>query len=381
MSAFSSVGQGMTGTGGGSDVRIRPYTRDDVVPAWEAVRESLAELRLWMPWCHPGYSIEDLRSWIDAQVPAFDRGVAFEFVIVAADGRWLGGCGLNQLDAVNPRANLGCWVRTSAAGRGVATTAVGLLRQWGFAHTNLRRLELVIAVGNTASHRVAEKAGAAREGVLRDRLLLHGATHDATLFSFTAGAARRAVAVTGHQARWAHEFRQMAGRIRALVGGAALRIDHIGSTAVPGLGAKDVIDIQITVADLDAAAGVTAPLRAAGFRQGATFEHDVFRPMRTADSELRKLFVREPEGERRAHVHVREHGRFNQRYALLCRDYLRASPEARAEYEAVKRQAARLFPYSIDGYLSLKEPVFHLIYQAAALWAERVGWSPGDRDA
>jgi GrpB-like predicted nucleotidyltransferase (UPF0157 family) len=188
----------------------------------------------------------------------------------------------------------------------------------------------------------------------------------------------RPVVVTSYQPRWVDEFTQVARHIRDLVGRAAMRIDHIGSTAVPGLGGKDVIDIQITVSDLDEADGLTNPLRAAGFRQGATFEYDVFHKKPETDPELRKLFMREPEGERRTHLHIRELGRFNQRYALLFRDYLRSSENVRAEYELLKRRASALFPESIDGYLFLKEPVLHIIYEAASLWAEKVRWSPDE---
>jgi GrpB-like predicted nucleotidyltransferase (UPF0157 family) len=188
----------------------------------------------------------------------------------------------------------------------------------------------------------------------------------------------RPVVVTSYQPRWVDEFTQIARHIRDLVGRAAMRIDHIGSTAVPGLGGKDVIDIQITVSDLDEADGLTNPLRAAGFRQGATFEYDVFHKKPETNPELRKLFMREPEGERRTHLHIRELGRFNQRYALLFRDYLRSSENVRAEYELLKRRASALFPESIDGYLFLKEPVLHIIYEAASLWAEKVRWSPDE---
>lgn len=166
-------------------VQLRRYQLDDAEVVADAVRESIAELQPWMPWCHPGYSVEDSRSWLRIQVPAFDQGVAFEFAILSADGRYLGGCGLNQLDQLNGRVNLGYWVRTSATGRGVATAAVQTLRDWAFDHTGLIRLEIVIAAGNHASHRVAEKAGALREGTLRRRLVLHGAAHDATMFSLT----------------------------------------------------------------------------------------------------------------------------------------------------------------------------------------------------
>jgi len=189
---------------------------------------------------------------------------------------------------------------------------------------------------------------------------------------------RRPVVVTSYQPHWVDEFTRIAKHIRDLVGPAAIRIDHIGSTAVPGLGAKDVIDIQITVSDLDAADGLTHALRTAGFRHGTTLEHDLFRKKSETDPELRKLYMREPEGERRAHIHIRERGRFNQRYALLFRDYLRSAEDVRAEYELLKRRASQLFPDSIDGYLFLKDPVLHIIYEAASLWAEKVGWSPDE---
>jgi GrpB-like predicted nucleotidyltransferase (UPF0157 family) len=61
---------------------------------------------------------------------------------------------------------------------------------------------------------------------------------------------------------------------------------------------------------------------------------------------------------------------------MLFRDYLRSSENVRAEYELLKRRASELFPESIDGYLFLKDPVEHIIYEAASLWAERVAWSP-----
>ncbi|HSF58768.1 MAG TPA: GrpB family protein [Candidatus Binatia bacterium] len=188
----------------------------------------------------------------------------------------------------------------------------------------------------------------------------------------------RPVVVTSYQPHWVDDFTQIARRIRDLVGHDAIRIDHIGSTAVPGLGAKDVIDIQITVYDLDKADGLTNPLRDAGFRQGSAFQYDVFHKKSETDPELRKLFMREPEGKRRTHIHIRELGRFNQRYALLFRDYLRSSEDVRAEYELLKRRAAQLFPESIDGYLLLKDPVEHILYEAASLWAEKVRWSPDE---
>lgn len=168
-----------------SDIAVRRYVVGDAPDLWEAVRESMNDLRPWMPWCHPGYAVSEARAWLETQVQAFERGASFEFAIVSPDGRCLGGCGLNQIDETNRRANLGYWVRSSAVGKGVATAAVSRVRDWGFDHLALVRLEIVIASGNCASIRVADKAGAMREGTLRSRLLLEGQPHDAALFAFT----------------------------------------------------------------------------------------------------------------------------------------------------------------------------------------------------
>jgi ribosomal-protein-serine acetyltransferase len=166
------------------DILIRPYRTNDAGNVFDGVRESMVDLLPWMPWCHSQYSLNESRSWLEMQVSLFLEGKSFEFAIESPDGRFLGGCGLNQIDRTNLRANLGYWVRSSATGRGVATAAVRLLRNWGFQNADLQRLEIVIATGNAASHRVAEKAGAFREGVARDRVLLHSVPHDATIFSF-----------------------------------------------------------------------------------------------------------------------------------------------------------------------------------------------------
>lgn len=167
-----------------TDLTIRPYTLDDVPAAYEAIMASVKEIQPFLPWCHPSYTLHESRTWVEAQVAQFRAGNVFEFVIVANDGGLLGGCGLNFIDWENRRANLGYWVRSSATRRGVATTATRLLARWGFENTKLDRQELVISTKNLASLRVATKAGAVREGILRSRLLLHGETHDAEVFSF-----------------------------------------------------------------------------------------------------------------------------------------------------------------------------------------------------
>jgi RimJ/RimL family protein N-acetyltransferase len=166
-----------------STLTLRFPERGDAEPLLEAVRESLTELCRWMAWCHVGYSEADAMQWISSQAQAREAGTAFEFLIVGDNGRLLGVCGINGIDTVNRFANLGYWVRTSETQRGIAVQAVKLLASWAFENTDLQRLEIVVAVGNEASQRVAERAGAFREGTLRSRLCIHGTVHDAVMHS------------------------------------------------------------------------------------------------------------------------------------------------------------------------------------------------------
>jgi RimJ/RimL family protein N-acetyltransferase len=164
-------------------VSIRPYEVADTVAVYNAVKESTADLQPFMPWARSDLTERDQRAWLEAQVAAFRAGTAYEFAIVGPDDRYLGACGINQIDSANKRANLAYWVRSSATRCGVATAAVRQLAEWTFANTDLIRLDILVSVENVASLRVAERVGAVREGLLRKRLLLHGRSHDAVLFS------------------------------------------------------------------------------------------------------------------------------------------------------------------------------------------------------
>ncbi len=164
---------------------LRPYAAVDGQALYEAARESVAEVYPWLPWCHPAYTLAEAVEWARsrAELAVAHPDLEYNFVIVGPDGRFLGGCGVNQINRIHHYANLGYWVRTSAAGRGVATEGVRQLATFAFANTDLVRLEIVCAVGNERSQRVAQRAGALREGILRHRLILHGQPVDAVMFS------------------------------------------------------------------------------------------------------------------------------------------------------------------------------------------------------
>lgn len=166
---------------------------------------------------------------------------------------------------------------------------------------------------------------------------------------------------------WASEYSTLRAKI-ASVAPAHSQIDHIGSTSVPNLDAKNIIDIQLSVVSL-AEVDIDA-LQKIGYDVSKTAKVDHCPPgMKLEDRELQKLFFKHKE--RPSHLHVREIGRFNQTYPLLCRDYLRSHPQAAAAYAEIKRQLAKKFPEDEDSYYDVKDPVFDLIMEGAREWQKR----------
>lgn len=166
---------------------LRPCQPNDAGQVYEAVRESMKELSPWMPWCRSGYSMEDSRTWFGSRPDMWLKGMEYDFLIARrSDGLPLGLCGLNNLDGENRLANLGYWIRTGQARKGVATACVPLVARFGFEELNLNRIEIIVAAGNVPSQGLAEKIGAVREGRLRKRLVVRDQVYHAILFSLVA---------------------------------------------------------------------------------------------------------------------------------------------------------------------------------------------------
>jgi RimJ/RimL family protein N-acetyltransferase len=169
-------------------VLIRPCRMDDAQAIHEGVRESFNELHPFMHWCHPEYSLEDSRSYLELCEQAWEDGIEYGFTVLnPSDRSLLGLCGINHINHMILFGNLGYWIRTGRAGQGAATRATKLLARFGFEKLGLRRLEIVVDLHNPASLRVAEKAGAVREGVLRNRIRHHDEFRDAVMFSLIPG--------------------------------------------------------------------------------------------------------------------------------------------------------------------------------------------------
>ncbi len=166
-------------------LHIRRYVLADANNLFDAAVESVETVFPFLPWCHPGYTILESRDWIRSLEPEWQAGRTYGFAIYDREKQhFVGGCGLSRIDD-HPVVNLGYWLRSSATGKGIATEATLGLAGFALTQLDFERVEIIMSVANTASKRVAERAGATFEGRLRSRLRLHGKPHDAFLYSLT----------------------------------------------------------------------------------------------------------------------------------------------------------------------------------------------------
>jgi RimJ/RimL family protein N-acetyltransferase len=162
---------------------LRPLQVDLASMVFDAVRESQHEVPLWLPEMD-GLSPESMRNFMAAVPKLWQEGSAFHFgTFDSVSGACLGGCGLTQVNFRHRFCNLYYWVRTSATRQGVASRAARLLAKFGFEQLKMERIEIVVETENLPSLRAAEKTGALREGVLRNRLNNRGIQRDAVIYS------------------------------------------------------------------------------------------------------------------------------------------------------------------------------------------------------
>ena len=162
------------------------------------------------------------------------------------------------------------------------------------------------------------------------------------------------VVVEPYRAAWEQDFADIAAEIRGAMGELALRIEHIGSTAVRGLSAKPIIDIDVVIWDASLLGAAIARLEAIGYRHEGDLGiagREAFRYDGKDHLQKRHLYVcPEDSAELKRH--------------LAFRDYLRAHPDAVREYSRVKEEGASLYPDDIDRYIAHKAPFIEKIYRA-----------------
>lgn len=179
---------------------------------------------------------------------------------------------------------------------------------------------------------------------------------------------RGGVVVAPYDERWAPMGEALVASLQALLP-SAVAVDHIGSTSVPGLAAKDCLDVMVQVAALDGSAA--AALAAAGYRQRP--EEWNHHETSYGVPHVKQVFA-PPVGGRSVNIHVRVAGGMNVRYALLFRDHLRAVPEVADAWGRFKTRLAQDVP-DLAAYGQVKAPAQEVLMWGAERWATETGWS------
>ncbi len=165
------------------------------------------------------------------------------------------------------------------------------------------------------------------------------------------------VIIVDHDPRWAELYEEERRLISGAIGPWLAGIEHIGSTSVPGLAAKPIIDTMVGVRTLDDACYCIEPLAAVGY---------VYKPELEAVMPERRYFNKGPQSNHR-HLHMVEVGSPFWQEILLFRDYLRTHPETAAAYAALKRDLAARFDRDREGYTDAKTEFIQSVVLAARL--------------
>ena len=137
------------------------------------------------------------------------------------------------------------------------------------------------------------------------------------------------IEVVAYDTGWPGLFSSLGAKLRAALGDVALRVDHIGSTSVPGLAAKPIIDVQVSVTSLESIGAYRLPVEGLGFIY------------RVENPDLTKRYFREAPASRRTHIHVRRSRSWAEQFSLLFREYMRTHQEDAARYAELKQRLAQ----------------------------------------
>lgn len=171
-------------TSGKNNIGIRPYNPGDIKPFYEAIISSIGHITHYVPWNDLSYSMEDATYWITSRPDAWKKGEEYSFAIYSTEtDKFLGSVDVENVNWTHRFANLGYWVQKNTTNKSVATEAAKLAIEFVFKELKLNRLEITMDVDNIASKRVAEKVGAQKEGILRNRYINRGNIRSAIMYS------------------------------------------------------------------------------------------------------------------------------------------------------------------------------------------------------
>ncbi len=167
-----------------------------------------------------------------------------------------------------------------------------------------------------------------------------------------------AVRIVDHDAGWPAAADAELRRVKLALGDVAVRLEHVGSTAVPGLAAKPIVDLLVCVDSMEPRRRYVEPLERLGY---------LFAP--APGSPDRHFFAKPPQRPRTHHVHVVEAGSRHELRHVALRDFLRAHPDEAARYGALKREVVARHPQDRLAYIEGKEPYIRALERRAVAWA------------
>jgi dephospho-CoA kinase len=233
------------------------------------------------------------------------------------------------------------------------------------ADDDARRAAADVVLDNTGA---PDDISAAVERAWRDRIV----PFEANVRSRTVVRRPDTPELVSYNPRWVEQARRLSARVTYAAGDHATAVDHVGSTSVPGLRARDVIDLQLSVRSLDDAEAAKSALEDAGFPLVGTAPDT---PKHQDPGHRRKRLHGSADPGRIVDLHVREEGSPGWRSALLIRDWLRAERVEADAYAAEKLWLASAHA-TTSAYVEAKEPWFEDALLRAEAWAARSDWSP-----
>jgi GrpB-like predicted nucleotidyltransferase (UPF0157 family)/RimJ/RimL family protein N-acetyltransferase len=356
---------------GADGLLLRRWTPKDAEALSHAVAESIDHLRPWMGWiAQEPTAIEDRRTRLEEWERDWSRGGDVLLGIFLFD-QVIGSCGLHRRIAPDG-LEIGYWIHPSFTRRGFATRAAWLLTDAALDQPDISHVEIHHDKANVASAGVPRKLGYQFVEERRDvaeapadlgvewrwrmNEQIWRASSDQQAAERTeredyldtvliGGREKRPIVLVEYDTNWPTRFEKERTRIRQALGDGAIRIEHIGSTAVPGLAAKPIIDVLVTIADPDDEERFLPALAAAGYE--VRVREPGHRMLRTPSRDV--------------HVHVwRDADPEVHRY-LRFRDLLRRSPEDRRAYEQLKRELAQSEWADMNDYADAKGPLIETI--------------------
>jgi ribosomal-protein-serine acetyltransferase len=336
---------------------LRPLEESDAQALYEVIKADRDRLARWMPWA-AGQTFEDTLAFIQRTREQLANNNGFQTAVIV-DGHLVGMVGFHGVSWDHRSTSIGYWLAESAQGRGTMTRAVQALIEHAFMVWRLHRVEIRAAVDNARSRAVPERLGFIQEGVAREAERIGDRYIDQVVYSMLATGMspsdrRRAAAedlaraggrdvpveIIDYDPAWPAAFETERERLAPLLEGA--EIHHFGSTAVPGLAAKPVIDMIVLVGDLDAP--IAALVESAGYQfpraYNATLAHRRFLCYPTA-------------AHRTHHLHlVDDREEFDRR--LRFRDRLRADPALARGYATLKHALAERYRDDREAYTDAK---------------------------